>query len=172
MIKSQVEASCSGLSWLQILGFDYFESAEETNFRRVVSSREMIRSMMGGPSHWGAMELWTFWAAILGMVGFMQNLLPKEYASFFQTWVRKSVNYFIPYVLFEIPEFYGAGCNEIYDHVQASSDSFSFKLSNLRRSIISFYRTFHCISPTCITRQITSLSPQPCPRLLFVICAV
>lgn len=172
MIKSQVESSCSGLSWLQILGFDYFESAEETTFRRVVSSSEMIMSMMGGPSHWGAMELWTFWAAILGMVGFMQNLLPKEYANFIQTWVRKSVNYLIPYVLFEIPEFYGAGSNEIYDHVQASSDSFNFKLSNLRRSIISFYRTFHSISPTCITRQITSLSTQPCPRLLFVICAV
>jgi hypothetical protein len=97
--------------------------------------------MIRGPSHWGAMELWTFWAAILGMVGFMQNLLPKEYANFFHTWVRKSINYFIPYVLFEIPEFYGAGSNEIYDHVQASSDSVNVKqLSNLRTSIIiSFY---------------------------------
>lgn len=80
-------------------------------------------SMMRGLSHGGAMELWTFCAAILGMVGFMQNLLPKEYANFLHSWMRKLVNYFIPYVMFEIPEFYGAGNNEIYDHVQASADS-------------------------------------------------
>ena len=116
--------------------------------------------MMGGPSRWGAMELWTFWAAILGMVGFMQNLLPKEYANFFQTWVRKSINYFIPYVLFEIPEFYGAGSNEIYDHVQASSHS-----SNFRTSILSIILCIQHFIPflqlVYITvRQRTSRSTQ------------
>lgn len=75
----------------------------------------------------GGMELWTFWAATLGVLGFLQALLPNEYTTIFHTWVRRLLHQFMPYVFFDIPEFYGAGGNEIYDHVQVSAKSFNAK---------------------------------------------
>lgn len=73
----------------------------------------------------GSMELWTFWAAMLGVLSFLRNLLPKEYGSMFDTWIRRAINRFMPYVFFDIPEFYGAGNNEIYDYVQSYLSSYS-----------------------------------------------
>jgi predicted AAA+ superfamily ATPase len=70
----------------------------------------------------GASVLWsTFWAggSIMGAVSFLLRFLSDEYCSNFYAWVRKWMQYFNSYILFEIPEFYGAGGNEIYDYVES-----------------------------------------------------
>ena len=65
------------------------------------------------------MEFWTFWAAMLGVFSFLRNLLPKEYTQVFDSYVRRLLHALTPYVIFDVPEFHGAGGNEIYDHVEA-----------------------------------------------------
>ncbi|KAG0586553.1 hypothetical protein KC19_2G099500 [Ceratodon purpureus] len=70
----------------------------------------------------GASVLWsTFWAggSVLGALSFLLRFLPDQYGSMFSAWVRKCMQYFNSYILFEIPEFYGAGKNEIYDYVES-----------------------------------------------------
>lgn len=64
------------------------------------------------------MELWTFLASMFGVLAFVQNLLPKEFRQSFDAYFSRAIHYFNPYVFFDVPEFYGAGGNEIYDHVQ------------------------------------------------------
>jgi chaperone BCS1 len=90
---------------------------EEGNLERGVLERGVKGGRMAGPA--SSMEFWTFWAAMLGVLSFLRNLLPKEYGHMFDTWMRRAVSRFMPYVFFDIPEFYGAGNNEIYDYVQS-----------------------------------------------------
>lgn len=91
------------------------------------------------------MEFWTFWAAMLGVASFLRNLLPKEYGYMFDTWIRRALSRFMPYVLFDIPEFYGAGNNEIYDYVQSylsSSTAIAAQHVNLCRPKNATQNTF------------------------------
>ncbi|KAG0568366.1 hypothetical protein KC19_6G014600 [Ceratodon purpureus] len=93
----------------------------------------------------GSMELWTFWAAMLGVLSFLRSLLPKEYGFMFDTWIRRALSHLTPYVLFDIPEFYGAGGNEIYDYVQSylsSSTAIAAQHVNLCRPKNATQNTF------------------------------
>ncbi|XP_024396764.1 AAA-ATPase At4g25835 [Physcomitrium patens] len=67
----------------------------------------------------GSMEFWTFWAAMLGVLGFFRNILSKEYGNTFDSWLHRALTYFSPYAFVDIPEFEGAGGNEIYEFVQS-----------------------------------------------------
>lgn len=93
----------------------------------------------------GTMEIWTFWAAMLGVLSFLRGLLPKEYGYMFDTWIRRALSHITPYVLFDIPEFYGAGGNEIYDYVQSylsSSTAIAAQHVNLCRPKNATQNTF------------------------------
>ncbi|CAK9208331.1 unnamed protein product [Sphagnum jensenii] len=52
------------------------------------------------------------------VISFVASILPSEYRRILDTWAKSLANYLTPYAFFEVPEFYGAGGNEIYDHVQ------------------------------------------------------
>jgi chaperone BCS1 len=66
----------------------------------------------------GGKEFWTFMAIFPGLAAFVASILPSEYRRILDTWAKSLANYLTPYAFFEVPEFYGAGGNEIYDYVQ------------------------------------------------------
>lgn len=59
-----------------------------------------------------------FWMGVLGVLGFVQGLLPSEYHRVYQQWVRRVLHFIFPDATFDIPEFVGGAENEIYDEVQ------------------------------------------------------
>lgn len=58
--------------------------------------------------------LWT----ILGCLAFLRGLLPLEIAEAINRGLRRLNSHWMPYVVFEIPEFEGASINELYKNVQ------------------------------------------------------
>ena len=89
----------------------------------------------------------TFWAggSILGALSLLLRFFPEEYLAMFNAWMRKIVQYFNPYVQFEIPEFSGAGNNEIYDYVEAylsSSTAIAAEKVSLCRPKNASHNTF------------------------------
>lgn len=62
----------------------------------------------------GLSYLWT----ILGYLAFVRGLLPAEITEALNRALRLLNSYFVPYVIFEIPEFEGSSINELYKNVQ------------------------------------------------------
>jgi len=63
------------------------------------------------------MELSYLWT-LLGCLAFVRGLLPAEIAEALNRGLRALSTYFVPYMVFEIPEFEGSSINELYKNVQ------------------------------------------------------
>jgi chaperone BCS1 len=104
----------------------------------------------------GGMEFWTLLAIIPGLFAFIHNILPPQYAQIFDTWVKSLVNYFSPYAFLDVPEFYGAGGNDVYDYVEeylSSSTALAAQHVSLCRPKNATQNTFSLAHNESIMKQ-------------------
>ncbi len=95
-------------------------------------------------------------AIIPGLFAFIHNILPPQYGQIFDTWVKSLVDYFSPYAFLNVPEFYGAGGNVVYDYVQeylSSSTALSAHHVSLCRPKNATQNTFSLAHNESIMKQ-------------------
>ncbi|CAK9869675.1 unnamed protein product [Sphagnum jensenii] len=104
----------------------------------------------------GGFEFWTLLAIIPGLFAFIHNVLPPPYAQIFNTWVKTLVDYFSPYAFLDVPEFYGAGGNVVYDYVEeylSSSTALAAQHVSLCRPKNATQNTFSLAHNESIMKQ-------------------